>query len=102
MNNNTHVVLYDNNDNFGLFSAQRVWWSLRVFGHSANLISILDGGFPAWTNVGYETTDVIPKVEPQTYKASYNGHLVKSMDEVRSLLKDQKVTVIRRTTEWKI
>ena len=92
--NNTHVVLYDNNDNFGLFSAQRVWWTFRVFGHANNLISILNGGFPAWIKAGYNTTDAVPSVDAQSYTASFNGHLVKSMDDVRSILKEQKATVL--------
>ena len=94
VNNNTHVVLYDNHDKFGLFSAQRVWWTFRVFGHADNLISIVNGGFPAWMTAGYETTDVVPTVGVEKYTATFNGHLVKSMDEVRSLLKEQKVTVL--------
>ena len=42
----------------------------------------------------YETTDVVPTVGAEKYTATFNGHLVKSMDEVRSLLKEQKVTVL--------
>ena len=37
------VVVYDS---FGLFSAARVWWTLRVFGHDN--VAILEGGLPAW------------------------------------------------------
>ena len=30
---NTHVVVYDNQEDFGIFSAPRVWWMFRVCFH---------------------------------------------------------------------
>jgi thiosulfate/3-mercaptopyruvate sulfurtransferase len=37
------VVVYDC---AGLFSAARLWWMLRVFGHRQ--VAVLDGGLPKW------------------------------------------------------
>lgn len=39
------VVVYDQ---AGLFSAPRVWWTFRVFGHDQ--VSVLDGGLPKWVS----------------------------------------------------
>ncbi|XP_068679540.1 3-mercaptopyruvate sulfurtransferase-like [Montipora foliosa] len=51
IHNGSYVVVYDNNAKSGLFSAPRVWWILRAFGHEQ--VSILDGGFPKWLAEGY-------------------------------------------------
>jgi thiosulfate/3-mercaptopyruvate sulfurtransferase len=41
------IVVYDT---LGLFSAARVWWMFRVFGHEK--VAVLDGGLPAWKASG--------------------------------------------------
>src|SRR5712692_10602387 len=43
----THVVVYD--DSTGAVAA-RLWFMLRAHGHQA--VSVLDGGFKAWTEAG--------------------------------------------------
>lgn len=42
-----HIVVYDER---GLFSAARVWWTLRVMG--ARRVQVLDGGLPKWRAEG--------------------------------------------------
>lgn len=41
------VVVYDQ---VGLFSAPRVWWTFRLFGHGK--VFVLDGGLPKWRAEG--------------------------------------------------
>ncbi len=41
------IVAYDSE---GLFSAARVWWMFRVFGHDK--VQVLDGGLPRWAAEG--------------------------------------------------
>lgn len=41
------VVVYDS---FGIRSAARVWWTLRVMGHER--VRVLDGGLKAWKTAG--------------------------------------------------
>ena len=53
VSNDHHVIIYDNSARFGLFSAPRVWWMLRVFGHG--MVSVLDGGLPKWIADRYPT-----------------------------------------------
>lgn len=49
--NQHQVVVYDG---AGLFSAARVWWMFRVFGHDA--VAVLDGGLPKWQAEGRDVT----------------------------------------------
>lgn len=71
------IVVYDT---AGLFSAPRVWWTLKAFG--AVDVQILDGGFPKWLAEGHP----VEAGEPTIYPASFEAHLdkswVASMDEV--------------------
>lgn len=52
------VVIYDRH---GVFSAPRVWWTFRIFGHEN--VRVLDGGLPAWTQATH-TTAPAPSVFP--------------------------------------
>ena len=52
------VIVYDQQ---GLFSAARVWWTFRVFGHQD--VAVLDGGLPKWIADGHpvETEEPDPR-----------------------------------------
>ena len=64
IDNNTHVVLYGDNNNW--FAAYALW-ILELYGH-AN-ISLMDGGRVKWLADGRPTTDVVPTVAPTQYRA---------------------------------
>ena len=50
--NSSHVVVYDSSG-LGVFSAPRVWWTFRAFGHEN--VSVLDGGLQQWCAEGCST-----------------------------------------------
>ncbi|MBY0354277.1 MAG: hypothetical protein K2Q12_00950 [Rickettsiales bacterium] len=50
--NDSYIVVYDTQ---GIFSAPRVWWMFRAFGHEK--IAVLDGGLPAWIGAGLPITE---------------------------------------------
>ena len=50
-----HIVAYDGK---GIFSAPRLWWCLRAFGHDR--ASVLDGGLPAWVGEGHAVDEGPP------------------------------------------
>ncbi|XP_041363652.1 thiosulfate sulfurtransferase-like isoform X2 [Gigantopelta aegis] len=88
INNHTHVIIYDNNEKFGTLSAARVWWAFKAFGHP--MVSILDGGLPAWCREGKQTTNKESKCSPETFKATFHSSMVKYYDDVKeNLLKKQ-------------
>ncbi|XP_047315667.1 thiosulfate/3-mercaptopyruvate sulfurtransferase 2-like [Impatiens glandulifera] len=103
--NKDGVVVYDGK---GLFSAARVWWMFRVFGH--NKVWVLDGGLPKWRSAGYDVessaaddailkasaaSDAIEKVYqgqsagPFTFKTEFQPHLVWTLEQVKSNIEDK-------------
>lgn len=57
----TRVVVYDR---LGIFSAARLWYTLKVaFGHPGQ-VAVLDGGLPRWLELGFPVEMGPPHVEP--------------------------------------
>ncbi|KAF3625519.1 Thiosulfate/3-mercaptopyruvate sulfurtransferase 1, mitochondrial, partial [Capsicum annuum] len=76
--NKDGVVVYDGK---GIFSAPRVWWMFRAFGHDK--VWVLDGGFTRWQAPGYDVEssasgDAILKASAATkaIEKVYQGQMV--------------------------
>ncbi|XP_062202234.1 thiosulfate/3-mercaptopyruvate sulfurtransferase 2-like [Phragmites australis] len=103
--NKDGIIVYDGK---GLFSAARVWWMFRVFGHDK--VWVLDGGLPQWRAAGYDvessaSSDAILKasaareaiekvyqgqsVGPSTFEAKLQPHLLWSLDQVKENIDTQ-------------
>ncbi|KQJ85889.1 thiosulfate/3-mercaptopyruvate sulfurtransferase 2 isoform X1 [Brachypodium distachyon] len=97
--NKDGIVVYDGK---GLFSAARVWWMFRAYGHDK--VWVLDGGLPQWRASGYDvessaSSDAILKasaaseaiekvyqghsVGPSTFEAQLQPHLLWNLDQVK-------------------
>lgn len=77
--NDTFVIAYDA---FGIYTAARVWWMLRCFGHDA--VAVLDGGLPKW-KAEDRPVDAFPPLRFDTsFTARRRPALVRSMQEVRA------------------
>jgi thiosulfate/3-mercaptopyruvate sulfurtransferase len=80
-----HVICYDGK---GIFSAPRLWWMLRAFGHAE--ASVLDGGLPAWLDEGHPVDENEPP-PPLDGKPDFAAMLqqgaVVSLDQVRANLR---------------
>ena len=87
--NNDHLVIYDM---YGMFSAARIWFMFKAFGHKK--VSILNGGLPAWINSGGKISDKTNKLKPTTYKADLNKSLIVNYREVFDSLSNNKYQII--------
>lgn len=83
------VVIYDD---AGLFSAPRVWWSFRLFGHDE--VAVLDGGLPAWREAGGAVTAGAEKPAPATYRAGPPRAAVCDAAAVREALRREDALIL--------
>ena len=83
------VVVYDA---FGLTSAPRVWWTLRVFGHTD--VAVLNGGLPKWLAENRPVTTEIPKFPPATFDAKLDKSRVRDKAQMLANLKSHREQVI--------
>lgn len=83
------VVVYDS---FGIRSAARVWWTLRVMGFPKVLV--LDGGLKAWLAQG-RPTEVGPcALPPTTLTPSLDARLVRDVAAVKNLLDSKAAQLV--------
>ena len=72
VNTSDRIVVYDQH---GLFSAARLWWMLKLFGHEQAFV--LNGGLPAWLAAGLP----VESPRPRTGGAATVGHYVCNADK---------------------
>ncbi|WP_036292774.1 3-mercaptopyruvate sulfurtransferase [Methylosinus sp. PW1] len=83
------AVVYDS---LGLFSAPRLWWTLRVFGLTD--VSILDGGLPAWTAEGRPLEQGESHRPQRHFTARMDHALVADAADVSRALADGSAQVV--------
>jgi thiosulfate/3-mercaptopyruvate sulfurtransferase len=76
------VVVYDS---LGMFSAARVWWMFRVFGHAD--AAVLDGGLPKWLDEGRPVEDGAPIARDRHFTARRDASLVRDVTQVAAAVK---------------
>jgi thiosulfate/3-mercaptopyruvate sulfurtransferase len=83
------IVVYDAH---GIYSAPRVWWTLRVMGYPQ--VFVLDGGLKKWRAEGrpVETEAQIPS--PVAVDPAPDFGLVKNLDEVTRILAADSAQVV--------
>ncbi len=88
------IVVYDG---AGMFSAPRVWWTLRTFG--AGDVVILDGGAPKWRKEGRPWTDEPSRIRSAVFTPRLNHGAVASLRDIRTALGNGTQVVDARSTE---
>lgn len=83
------IVVYDS---LGLFSAPRVWWTLRAFG--AIDVQILDGGLPKWLAEGRPVETGKARHFPSHFEATLDRSWVASMEDVARSLETGRAQVL--------
>jgi len=73
------VVVYDAQ---GMFSAPRVWWTLRTMGFSK--VFVLDGGLPKWQADGHAVTDGPGAPSGTLLEPQFRPELVRDLAAVRA------------------
>lgn len=87
----THVVVYDASD-VGAFSAPRVWWMFRVFGH--HNVSMLSGGLRAWEREQGPLEEQYVRPAPEEFRASLNRSWIKTYEDILENLENKKFQVV--------
>lgn len=85
------IIVYDG---FGVFSAPRLWWMCRVYGHDR--VAVLDGGLPAWRAAGGRiesgppvAVEAVPYPEPEPRLS-----LVRDARQLLANLEDRKALLL--------
>jgi thiosulfate/3-mercaptopyruvate sulfurtransferase len=78
--NEHHVVAYDDPSAGQGFYAAHLWWLLRYLGHDR--VSVLDGGLPAWLEVG-GALELVERAHPRaSFKAHPRAEMIVGASEV--------------------
>ncbi|MBA2589271.1 MAG: 3-mercaptopyruvate sulfurtransferase [Alphaproteobacteria bacterium] len=83
------VVVYDGS---GIFSAPRVWWTLRAMGHKD--VKVLDGGFPKWKREGRAIETGPAKPNTKSFTATFKPQIVRDFDAVMGIVKDKSARMV--------
>jgi thiosulfate/3-mercaptopyruvate sulfurtransferase len=76
------VVVYDQQ---GIYSAARVWWTFRVFGHLD--VAVLDGGLPKWLAEGRPVDAEMLEPRERHFTGRRNAALVRDVTQVARAIK---------------
>jgi thiosulfate/3-mercaptopyruvate sulfurtransferase len=89
--NDHFVVVYDG---MGFFSAPRVWWMFRVFGHDR--VAVLDGGFPKWRTEERPTESGAPSPQPapHSFKTEFRSTMVRGLTDIRGNIESGAALVL--------
>lgn len=85
----SRVVIYDG---LGLFSAARVWWTFKRFGH--DFAAVLTGGAPKWVKEGRAWTADPSSPKPQVYPVPQRPKGVADLATIKAWSADKSVQLV--------
>ncbi len=84
------IVVYDASGQN--FSAPRLWWMVRTFGH--HRVSVLDGGLRKWVNDGHAIDTMVPPTPAATFEAHFESARVRDIHAMRANLEMPREQVV--------
>lgn len=85
----SRIVVYDQH---GLFSAPRVWWTFRVFGHTD--VAVLDGGLPKWRAENRPLEEGPARPQERHFTARVNTLLVRDKQQMLANLRSRREQIL--------
>jgi thiosulfate/3-mercaptopyruvate sulfurtransferase len=82
-------VVYDQK---GVWSAPRVWWTFRYYGHDD--IAVLDGGLPKWLDEDRPVSSGPVKPEERHFTARMNSFMLRDKGQMQDNLKSGREQVV--------
>ena len=82
------VVVYDG---AGIFSAPRVWWMFRYFGHDD--IAVLDGGLPKWVKEGRPTEFLPPMPQERHFTPRIDNTIMRDLPHMQRIVAEGKLQI---------
>ena len=76
------IIVYDQQ---GIYSAARVWWMFRLFGHED--VAVLDGGLPKWQAEGRQVDDIDPDPRERHFTGRRNASMVRDVTQMARAVK---------------
>ncbi len=83
------IVVYDQR---GLFSAPRVWWTFRLFGHRD--VVVLDGGLVKWMAEGRPIEEGLAQPTERHFTARTNSLMVRDLAQVLANLQSAREQLV--------
>jgi thiosulfate/3-mercaptopyruvate sulfurtransferase len=83
------IVVYDQR---GLWSAPRVWWTFKVFGHDD--VAVLDGGLPKWLAEGRRVEEGVTRPGERHFTARMNSLMVRDRGQMLANLERRREQVV--------
>ncbi|WP_235016427.1 sulfurtransferase [Aquimarina sp. AU474] len=91
ISNHHKIVVYDK---LGIYSSARVWWMLKIMGHTN--VAVLDGGFPEWqkVNLPCESESDTTNYKQGDFKASFIPDLVSNANTILQEMNNKNTLIL--------
>jgi len=88
--NSDYIIVYDNSP---LYSACRLWFALKYFGHKK--VSVLNGGFKKWLKEEKPITHKINKIQPtKNYETIENVNWIKNKKQINENIQNKSFVLV--------